>query len=410
VIAFDVTDAVKHDLFDAGQSQYTGFVLYSSYNLEGNFYDNTSPDHAPRLIITCLECDCDQDSDCDDGLYCNGAETCVDSLCVAGAAPCSDGLLCDELGGTCYECLADADCDDGIFCNGPETCVDGLCTAAAEPCQTDEICDEDLDLCVECLNDSDCTAGYSCINSQCVDTPPAIGDGPFLAAGTWPILPTDPESPIYLGQNYDVLWTFSDDYASCPELCTHSAAVYSIADGTTAAELSVETDPTGEWYASAELPVAEELENATTYALRFSVTDCAGQSTTSEEYYFRVAPYDDPPVIESGPFLAAGAWPLLPSKASNALILTQNYDVLWTFSDDYATCSGDCTHRARYRKYGTSDWTWLPVETDPTGQWYAYTTLPVASLAPGTYQFQFDVRDCAGQYTFPPHFYYITVE
>jgi hypothetical protein len=260
----------------------------------------------------------------------------------------------------------------------------------------------------ECKVDSDCAEGYSCVEALCADLPPAIIDGPFLAAGNWPMLPTAPATPLYLNQDRDVLWTFSDDYASCPEFCTHTAEYKAVGESTWTS-LDVSTDPTEQWYAYATLPV-ESLQNATTYALRFTVTDCAGQSTQSGEYYFRVALYDDPPVIESGPFLAAGTWPVLPGKASNALTLKQNYDVLWTFSDDYATCGGDCTHRARIRAVGEDVWTWLPVETDPTGRWYAYTTLPVESLSPGTYQFQFDVRDCAGQYTFPPHFYYIMVE
>ena len=48
------------------------------------------------------------------------------------------------------------------------------------------------------------------------DDAPAIGDGPFVAAGTWPLLPTgSPENPTYLNKNYYVLWTFSDDFGSC---------------------------------------------------------------------------------------------------------------------------------------------------------------------------------------------------
>ena len=56
------------------------------------------------------------------------------------------------------------------------------------------------------------------------DDAPAIGDGPFVAAGTWPLLPTgSPENPTYLNKNYYVLWTFSDDFGSCSGDCTHSA-------------------------------------------------------------------------------------------------------------------------------------------------------------------------------------------
>ena len=108
--------------------------------------------------------------------------------------------------------------------------------------------------------------------------------------------------------------------------------------------------------------------------------------------------------------MAAGTWPVLPTSASRAFVLDQNEYVLWTFSDDYAYCSGLCTHRARYRKVGDTAWTWIPVSADPTGKKYAYAELPVESLAAGTYQFYFDVRDCAGQRTNASKVYYFKVE
>ena len=76
-----------------------------------------------------------------------------------------------------------------------------------------------------------------------------------------------------------------------------------------------------------------------TYAFRFTVTDCAGQSTQSGKYYFRVAASDAPPVITGGPWLAAGSWPMLPTSESGAFVLKQNYYVFWTFSDDYVSCA-----------------------------------------------------------------------
>jgi 5-hydroxyisourate hydrolase-like protein (transthyretin family) len=246
------------------------------------------------------------------------------------------------------------------------------------------------------------------------DAPPTIDAGPFLAAWIWPVLPTDPDSPMVLTKDYSVLWTFNDDYASCDVDCTHTAEYQAVGESTWTA-LDVSTDESGRWYAQVDLPIEDEnqMQNATTYALRFSVIDCADQTTESGLYYFRVAVTDDPPVIEKGPWLAAGGWPRLPTSESKAIVLNQNYDVLWTFSDDYASCPGLCTHRARYRKVGEEVWTWLTTpDTDPDGDWYAYVTLPIDSdsLAPGTYMFQFDVADCASQYTYPPHYYYFKVE
>ena len=37
---------------------------------------------------------CESDADCDDGVYCNGKETCVGNICLAGTSPCADGNDC----------------------------------------------------------------------------------------------------------------------------------------------------------------------------------------------------------------------------------------------------------------------------------------------------------------------------
>ncbi len=82
-------------------------------------------------------------SECDDGLYCNGYETCTASTCVAGTPPCSAALVCDESKGTCAApCLADAACDDGLACTGEfcdvRTCVGGGNDGGA--CRSDVDC------------------------------------------------------------------------------------------------------------------------------------------------------------------------------------------------------------------------------------------------------------------------------
>jgi|GEM_PF-425444 len=268
----------------------------------------------------------------------------------------------------------------------------------------------------ECLVDSDCSVGEECVEGVCEaipDASPTITAGPYLAAGRWPVLPTtsSSESPMYLHQNYNVLWFFSDDYASCPgEPCTHIAE-YQAVDAAGWTTLSVTSDD-DQGYAFVALPV-ESLINASTYAFRFLVTDCVDQSAQSQTYYFRVAVTDAPPVIENGPFLAAGTWPMLPRAESNAFVLNKNYNVLWTFSDDYASCSGDCTHRARYRKLGEEEWTWLTPSEGLFGETsYASVTLPIvsSSLTAGTYMFRFDVADCVSQYTYAPSYYYFKVE
>jgi hypothetical protein len=104
-----------------------------------------------------------------------------------------------------------------------------------------------------------------------------------------------------------------------------------------------------------------------------------------------------PSVITAGPFLAAGGWWTLPISQAKAIVLDQNYNVLWTFTDDYATCDGVCSHRARYQKIGDTTWKYLAPQTDATGKKYAYVELPVDRMTDGSYKFMFDLFDCAGQ-------------
>ncbi len=72
---------------------------------------------------------CEADADCDDGVFCNGAETCdVESGdCADGTPPCAEEL-CDEETDTCAECVDAEDCeDDDLFCTGDPVCSNGEC-------------------------------------------------------------------------------------------------------------------------------------------------------------------------------------------------------------------------------------------------------------------------------------------
>jgi hypothetical protein len=127
---------------------------------------------------TCAD-PCFSDFDCDDGIFCNGAEVCdACGLCVLGEPPCGDGVgdCCDETFAECPECCDDFDCDDGFYCNGEEVCEAGLCFAGVTPCEFDgelcpETCDEFNEECVvECLSDADCDDGVLCNGQElCVE-------------------------------------------------------------------------------------------------------------------------------------------------------------------------------------------------------------------------------------------------
>jgi len=136
-------------------------------------------DEVVRKDIFLYPLGCRNDTDCDDGEFCNGAETCVNTICQPGTNPCSDDglfcngeetcsaendrcehtgspcpghLFCDEGSDQCaeIECGSDADCDNGQFCDGIEVCANGICQEGIYPCAdpTPE-CDEENDLCVE---------------------------------------------------------------------------------------------------------------------------------------------------------------------------------------------------------------------------------------------------------------------
>ncbi len=115
--------------------------------------------------------ECAIDADCDDGLYCNGEESCVNGACESGERPCPPDTpcaYCDEDADACVvpACTVDADCDDGAFCNGIEQCVNCSCIEGEAPCPNTEdciVCMEDLDACASgCGSDEECDDGLFC--------------------------------------------------------------------------------------------------------------------------------------------------------------------------------------------------------------------------------------------------------
>jgi len=160
----------------------------------------TAPDCDDGVDCTADACNEDADScdhladdaSCDDGLWCNGAESCDVLLdCQAGTPPdCGDGVdctadACNEDTDSCDHLPDDTPCDDGLWCNGAETChsVQG-CLAGTTPCVdgndcTDDGCDEANDLCEypcnaadytdPCCDDPACTDAPACGPPSCVD-------------------------------------------------------------------------------------------------------------------------------------------------------------------------------------------------------------------------------------------------
>ncbi len=108
------------------------------------------------------------DANCDDNQFCNGSETCSATLdCQAGTNPnCADAIACTDDScdpaanagtGACLNAPNDANCNDSLFCNGAETCSVTLdCQAGAAVCMaTCEHCDELAGACELCILDLD---------------------------------------------------------------------------------------------------------------------------------------------------------------------------------------------------------------------------------------------------------------
>jgi hypothetical protein len=94
--------------------------------------------------------------------------------CTADENDCTDDV-CDGLG-TCAHVPNNNPCNDGIFCNGPDTCGDGRCNFhMGDPCAGGcvEICDEAADSCVEpagtpCEDDDNPCTEDQCSGGGCV--------------------------------------------------------------------------------------------------------------------------------------------------------------------------------------------------------------------------------------------------
>jgi hypothetical protein len=123
----------------------------------------------------------DAGASCDDGLFCNGADTC-------------------DAEGECTAHVGDPCPDDGVFCNGDESCDEDLdlCESSGDPCPDnglfcdgEETCDEDNDECdqlnVPCPDDAlFCNGDEVCneANDSCVHTGTPCADDGLFCTGT----------------------------------------------------------------------------------------------------------------------------------------------------------------------------------------------------------------------------------
>lgn len=157
-------------------------------------------DHDPCTDDDCEDNVCEHDLDlenddcqleCDESIDCADGNVCTDDVCHLGQ---------------CFHPNNTASCDDGLYCNGVDTCNSGTCGHAGNPClplvTTDAdctgSCDEVNNNCnladengTACNDANSCTTSDTCSSGQCVgtpiqecgvvdlhgDTPPGVGGG-----------------------------------------------------------------------------------------------------------------------------------------------------------------------------------------------------------------------------------------
>jgi hypothetical protein len=130
--------------------------------------------------VTCTSDGCDEvadacvflpeDSVCANGLFCDGLETCDPVAgCQAGTpVDCSDGVACtadgcDEDRDACDHIAVDLLCDDGIFCNGVETCHITLdCQFPGDSCPGQLCVEVQAMCCMDSDDDGVCDADDAC--------------------------------------------------------------------------------------------------------------------------------------------------------------------------------------------------------------------------------------------------------
>ena len=144
---------------------------------------NGTPPCKDGVVCTIDNCDegthaCDNvpdDALCDDGLWCTGAETCDAQIgCLTPTPPCTDGVYCtvdncDEGTHDCDSVPDDTRCADVLWCNGVEWC-DAVsdCQPGSDPCPPAQTCDEDGDRCLGVVGSVSCrdhaAAGRLCLD------------------------------------------------------------------------------------------------------------------------------------------------------------------------------------------------------------------------------------------------------
>ena len=147
------------------------------------------PDGTTQVGNVCLVCNAatsqtdwsnNDGASCDDGLWCNGADTCASGACTVHEF--------DNV--TTFRCP-----DDGLFCDGTESCDEttDACVSSGNPCSADETCDETTDTCVP-NGDDDTAADDDATDDDAADDDAADDDVTDDDAADDDTAPTDDDT------------------------------------------------------------------------------------------------------------------------------------------------------------------------------------------------------------------------
>lgn len=155
-------------------------------------------DENPCTTDTCSSGTCfhtDNTNSCDDGLYCNGVDACAGGSCSIHAgnpcpAPDGDGNCSESCNETLNNCTGPdpngSACNDGLYCNGADSCSGGQCSGhSGSPCpgadgdgDCSEVCNESADSCTAndpngaaCNDGNAQTTNDVCTSGTCAGTP-----------------------------------------------------------------------------------------------------------------------------------------------------------------------------------------------------------------------------------------------
>jgi hypothetical protein len=182
---------------------------------------------------------------CDNGLFCDGTETCHAALgCQVGTAvACGDGVSCtvdscNEGTDSCDNTPTDSLCDNGLFCDGAEVCNATLgCQDQADPCTGSQTCNETSDICegVGCLQEVDFESGaggWTNGADSCTTGAFVVGSPDATA---WQVGGGNPGSAFYTQPNGGGIGSDDVDGGTCEALSSVIAA-----SGQAAVEISLD--------------------------------------------------------------------------------------------------------------------------------------------------------------------------